>query len=240
MMRSGQDIGEIRELTPKLVVRIVLRLAVIVGLLAAILFLSAGRLDWLEAWVFVAVYGSFLVMYAVWSVFRDPAQLQERGRVAENVKSWDKTILGIYTVLLVPLFVLAGLDAGRFGWSSPPLAMAIIGWVGLIAASLLVFWALMVNTYLSRMVRIQSDRGHQVVTTGPYRYVRHPMYVGIIVLFLCVPLVLGSWWAEIPAALIAMLYVIRTVLEDRTLKEELEGYKEYAQQVCYRLLPGVW
>jgi len=101
-------------------------------------------------------------------------------------------------------------------------------------------WAMSANAYLSTMVRIQDDRGHQVVTTGPYRYVRHPMYVGTIFFGLCMPLFLGSWWTFVPCGLIVILFIIRTALEDRTLRDELPGYAEYAERVRYRLLPGVW
>ena len=121
-----------------------------------------------------------------------------------------------------------------------PWFIQAVALVGLALACGLVFWVTAANTYLSRLVRIQEDRGHQVVTTGPYRFVRHPMYAGLVVLIPCLPLFLGSWWALVPAGLIAILFVIRTALEDRTLRAELPGYAEYAQHVRYRLLPGIW
>jgi protein-S-isoprenylcysteine O-methyltransferase Ste14 len=227
-------------LTPALVARMALRLAIIIGALAVLLFLPAGRLDWLQAWLFVVAYGLFLAFYGLWAAAKDPDQLRERGRVAENVKQWDKVIMAVYTLLLLVLFPLAGLDAGRFRWSSVPLALTLLGWLGFFAAGSLIFWTLATNTFLSRMARIQHDRGQRVVTSGPYRYVRHPMYAGNVVLFLCTPLVLGSWWAGIPALLIGALFVLRTYLEDRMLQQELEGYSDYAQRVRYRLLPGIW
>ena len=138
------------------------------------------------------------------------------------------------------LLIVASLDSGRFGWSNVPLSVHIAGWAGLAVAFLFASWAMLSNTYASRTVRIQSDRGHQVVTTGPYRYVRHPMYVGTIFFGVCTPLFLGSWWALVPGGLLAGLFVVRTALEDRTLREELPGYAEYAERVRYRLLPGVW
>ena len=228
------------DITPKLIFRIILRLAIVIGALAAILFLSAGRLDWVEAWLFIIEFGFFLILYAAGGMAKAPAQLEERSKVAENVKSWDKVIMGIYTVLLVVLFSLAGIDAGRFGWTSLPTGARIIGWVGLILAGSIIFWAIVANTYLSRMARIQTDRDHQVVTSGPYRYVRHPMYLGNIVLFLCIPLALGSGWAVIPGSSIAVLFFVRTALEDQMLRGELKGYQEYAQRVRYRLFPGIW
>jgi len=128
----------------------------------------------------------------------------------------------------------------RFEWSAMPLTLHVIGAVLSIPAMIMPLWALSANAYLSTMVRIQDDRGHRVVTTGPYRYVRHPMYVGTIFFGLSIPLFLGSWWTFIPCCLIVGIFIIRTALEDQTLREELPGYAEYAQRVRYRLLPGVW
>ena len=166
--------------------------------------------------------------------------MEERSRTAENVKSWDKAIMGVYTVLLFGMLVAAGLDAGRFGLSDMPVALRVLGWLGLVAAFALVWWVMASNPFLSRMVRIQDERGHVVVTTGPYNYVRHPMYVGTITAMITIPLVLGSFWALIPAVLIDILFVVRTAMEDRTLMEELPGYKEYASRVRYRLFPIIW
>jgi protein-S-isoprenylcysteine O-methyltransferase Ste14 len=219
--------------------RIVAVFAVIL-VMDLLLFVPAGRLDWPAAWILSLLYGVFLLAYAVWGTLRAPDLLKERSQVAENVKVWDKVIMAIYTVLLLATLVLAGLDWGRAGWSQMPVAWQGLGLVGVVLSGGLVFWTILTNAYLGRMVRIQEDRGHQVVTRGPYRYVRHPMYVGIILLFPCMTLFLGSWWALVPASLIAMLFVIRTAFEDRTLQAELPGYAEYAQRVRYRLLPGVW
>ncbi|MBU0492823.1 MAG: isoprenylcysteine carboxylmethyltransferase family protein [Chloroflexi bacterium] len=219
--------------------RIVALFVLILGM-DLLLFVPAGTLDWPAAWVFSALYAFFLLVYMVWGTFKAPDLLKERSRVAENVKVWDKIIMGMYTVLLLATLALAGLDVGRFQWSYMPLALQAIALLGMFLAGGLVFWTILTNAYLGRMVRIQEDRGHQVVTGGPYRYVRHPMYVGIILLLPSVALFLGSWWALVPAGLIAVLMVVRTALEDRTLRAELPGYAEYAQQTRYRLLPGVW
>lgn len=213
---------------------------VVILLMDLLLFVPAGRLDWPAAWILSLLYGVFLLAYAVWGTLKAPELLKERSQVAENVKVWDKVIMAIYTVLLLATFVLAGLDVGRVRWSQMAVAWQVLGLVGMVLSGGLIFWTILTNAYLGRMVRIQEDRGHQVVTGGPYRYVRHPMYVGIILLFPCMTLFLGSWWALVPASLIAMLMVIRTALEDRTLRAELPGYAEYAQGVRYRLLPGVW
>jgi protein-S-isoprenylcysteine O-methyltransferase Ste14 len=218
------------------------QLLMVLAGLAALLFLPAGRLAWIEAWAFIIAYGIFLALYALWGLIKDPGQLAERSyaRKAKNVKGWDRVIISLYTVFLLATFVVCGLDAGRFRWSAvPPLAEGL-GWSGLALAGALIFWTLATNTYLSRMARIQDDREQVVITSGPYRFVRHPMYLGIIVLFACTPLALGSLWGLVPGGIICILFVVRTAKEDRMLREELAGYKEYTQRVRYRLIPRIW
>ena len=217
-----------------------LRLLAILGVLGLLLFVPAGRLNWVEAWVFIIAYGVFLSIYAVWGLSNDPAQLQERSRVGPNVKGWDKAIMAAYTVLLLVTLVVSGLDAGRFRWAPVALLLEVAAWIGQAAAGALIFWVVATNTYLSRMARIQEDRDQVVVTSGPYRFVRHPMYAGIIVLFVCMPVALGSGWGLVPGVAIGILYVVRTSKEDRMLRQELAGYEAYAHQVRYRLVPGVW
>jgi protein-S-isoprenylcysteine O-methyltransferase Ste14 len=214
-------------------------LAVILGL-AAILFISAGRLGWIQAWAFVLAFGGSLTFYGLWVLRNDPGQLSERSRVGQNTKSWDLVILTTYTIFLVAMLVLAGLDAGRFKWSTAPLALQILGWLGAAFAGFVVLRTASVNTYLSRTARIQDDRGQRVIDTGPYKRVRHPMYLGVIVLMVSIPLLLGSLWALVPGALIGILFVVRTILEDHMLLKELPGYPEYADRVRYRLLPWIW
>ncbi|MFC2055923.1 methyltransferase family protein [Chloroflexota bacterium] len=217
-----------------------LRAFAIMGFFIAALFLPAGRLDWWAGWEFLIAFFSATIALTIWMRRRDPALMEERSRTAENVKSWDKVIMGVYTVLLFVMLVVAGLDAGRFGLSDMPAALRALGWLGLLTAYALVWWVMASNPFLSEMVRIQDERGHVVVTTGPYNYVRHPMYVGTITALSTIPLVLGSYWALIPAVLIDFLFVVRTAMEDRTLTEELPGYREYASRIRYRLLPGIW
>jgi protein-S-isoprenylcysteine O-methyltransferase Ste14 len=209
-------------------------------ILIALLFIPAGRLDWWEAWLFVLVYAIFIVVYLLRGLRKDPGQINERSQTGKNVKSWDKIILGIYTILLLVMFIVAGLDAGRYRWAPIPFFLEIFGWLGLVLAGSLIWWTASVNTFLSRQVRIQEERGHHAVTSGPYRFVRHPMYDGIILFVFCIPLILGSAWALIPAGAITVLFIIRTTLEDKTLREELTGYREYAEKVRYRLLPRIW
>jgi protein-S-isoprenylcysteine O-methyltransferase Ste14 len=139
------------------------------------------------------------------------------------------------------LFVVAGLDVGRLHWSDTvPLWGQIVALLGFALSFAFIVWAMVVNNFYSRVVRIQGDRGQYVVTEGPYRFVRHPSYIGSILSWVCAALALGSWLALVSVALVAATVVVRTALEDRTLREELPGYVEYAQRVHYRLLPGVW
>jgi protein-S-isoprenylcysteine O-methyltransferase Ste14 len=217
-----------------------LRAVAIMGVFIAALFLPAGRLDWWAGWAFLIAFFGATIILSLWMRRRDPALMEERSRTAENVKSWDKVIMGVYTVLLFVMLMVAGLDAGRFGLSDMPAALRALGWLGLLTAYALVWWVMASNPFLSEMVRIQDERGHVVVTTGPYNYVRHPMYVGTITALSTIPLVLGSYWALIPAMLIDILFVVRTAMEDRTLKAELPGYREYASRIRYRLIPGIW
>jgi protein-S-isoprenylcysteine O-methyltransferase Ste14 len=167
--------------------------------------------------------------------------LKERQHPGEGAKMWDRVLLSIYIVVAMAIFVVAGLDAGRFHWSDTvPLWLQVVGLVAFVISFAFDIWAIAVNNFYSRVVRIQEDRGQYVVTDGPYRFVRHPSYVGSIASWLCTALALGSWWALLPAVLVGLVFVVRTALEDRTLHEELPGYVEYAQRVRYRLLPGVW
>jgi len=215
------------------------QVVVSVFIISALLFLSAGRLDWLWGWLFLASW-LLLLLLSAFVMHKSPGLINERGRRAENIKGWDKVLMGIYSLVLFTAPVVAGLDAVRFEWSAMSPALHVIGGVLFIPAMIMPLWAMSANAYLSTMVCIQDDRGHRIVTTGPYRYVRHPMYVGTIFFGLSIPLFLGSWWTFIPCGLIVVLFIVRTALEDRMLREELPGYAEYAKRVRYRLLPGIW
>jgi protein-S-isoprenylcysteine O-methyltransferase Ste14 len=169
-----------------------------------------------------------------------PETIAERARVG-GMRGWDKLIGGLWAVMYFLLVLLvAGLDA-RFGWSRPvALALQLAGTVASMLGFALFSWAMVSNAYFSTIVRIQKERGHAVCTTGPYRFVRHPGYVGAILQSLGLPLMLGSLWSLIPGGVAGLLIVARTVLEEWTLLDELDGYQEYARQVRYRLLPGLW
>lgn len=219
--------------------RMLIAVSLLLGLFGGILFLAAGRLDWVEAWIVIGLYASFLLCSMIWGAIYAPDLMRERSRIPRNVKAWDQALNGLYLLTLAVLLLVAGLDA-RYSWSKIPDTLQGLGILGTIGSSYVIWLTMRENVYLSRWARIQSDRGQKVVSSGPYRYVRHPMYASIIFLILSMTLVLGSWWAFVPMGLVLCLYIIRTRLEDRMLYEELEGYVEYAQKVHYRLVPGIW
>ena len=229
-----------QETSKPAVLKIVLQLIILFGILALLLFLPAGTWDWPQAWLLILFLLIYFILYIYFGIYRDPEQTRERSKIGENVKRWDRLIMGIYTVLLPLVFILAGLDVGRFELTRVPLSIQIGAWFGMAMAGGIIMWTVTSNTYLSRYARIQDDREQRVVIVGPYQFIRHPMYAGIIFLFLCVGSALGSFLALIPGLLIDMLFVIRTAKEDQMLQKELDGYTDYAQQVRYRLLPGVW
>lgn len=228
---------------PRLDGRTVARFALMLICLCAMLFVAAGTLRWPKAWLFVIVYIGGAVGSRLIVARRHPDLLVERAQAAtaKGVKPWDKVLAPLVSLggSLVLLFV-AGLDY-RFAWSSP-----IPWWIELVALGVLVLgialgtWAMLENRFFSGVVRIQGERGHEVVSTGPYRYVRHPGYVGAILSYFAIPVALGTLWGLIPGVITSALVVARTALEDQTLRAELPGYEAYAQRVKWRLLPGVW
>jgi len=213
----------------------VLVFAVIIG---ALLFLTGADWGWGSAWTYLGVY---LVQQVVTAVLLSPELLAERSAQQEGTKAWDK-ILALLAALLLPLaiYAVAGVDH-RGGWTEElPVWVSILALVAMVLGIVLTVWAMRANAFFSGTVRIQEDRGQTVATGGPYRWVRHPGYVGAILHHVAAPLVLGSLWALVPGLLGALAMIVRTSLEDRTLHEELDGYTEYAARTRYRLLPGVW
>ena len=173
--------------------------------------------------------------------FPDTAQERMDAGKKENVKAWDKYLVQMVAVIMpIAAWILAGLDV-RFNWS-PELSdgIQIAAFVVSCAASLFSTWAMFVNPFFSSHVRIQTDRGHTVTRSGPYRFVRHPGYAGAVVSWMATGIFFGSYWMAIPILLTIAVLVVRTALEDRTLQEELSGYQEYTTEVKYRLIPGIW
>ena len=209
-------------------------------LLFGIVIVIAGEWNVPIIWMYFIMYGLILAAGTL-AIPHSEDFWVERTRIQENTKSWDKLLAGpAFSVFWIAIYVVAGLDR-RFGWTGEISQVLQIGAVVVAGLGyLLPVWAMASNRFYSRYVRIQTERGHTVVTTGPYRLIRHPGYAGIIVFMLSTPLALTSLMALIPAGIVLALLVIRTALEDRTLQAELPGYAEYARQVRYRLLPGVW
>lgn len=214
----------------------------VIGVLAfmALWFGLAGRLDWWQGWAFLLAFLVYLgvLFRRLWSV--NPDLVRERNQPSQKAEPWDRVVIGIYSAMLVPLWIVVALDSGRFHWSPVSPGFQLVGWLLLVGAGAMMWHVMMTNAYLSSWARLQEDRGQVVVQEGAYQYIRHPMYLGIISAFLGIPLALGSWWAMVPSAVIIGLFVYRTYREDRMLLEGLAGYPEYAELTRYRLLPGIW
>lgn len=224
----------------KVIPKGIVHISLAILLQAVILFAAAGRLDWWAGWAYMAIYMGMIVWSLLFVFPGNEGLMAERASPGKNAKNWDKVLILFLAIFYMCILLLAGLDI-RFQWSPQPMiAIQAIAAVILIAGFLFISWAMASNRYFSTLVRIQTDRGHQVATGGPYRFVRHPGYAGMIVCFMAIPLLLGSCLAILPAGLAAALLILRTALEDRTLQKELAGYKEYASNVRYRLLPLVW
>ena len=210
---------------------------------AALLFAAAGRLDLPRAWLFLVVslvgmFGQTAIVAAV-----NPGLVNHRGswKKKKDTEPWDKVLLMTYGLLaFYVLPVVMGLDVGRYRWSSLGPWAVVVGTLLFAAGTVILTWAMLVNTHFETTVRIQHDRGHRVVTAGPYRIVRHPGYVGASLWALAGPLIVGSAFGLIPAAGAVAILIVRTVLEDKTLQAQLPGYTQYASKTKYRLLPPIW
>jgi protein-S-isoprenylcysteine O-methyltransferase Ste14 len=206
--------------------------------LAVIMFLPAG-IGWRRGWLFLLVFCTYTFLSATYLWHVNPEIYVARSKVHEGTKSWDKILMVLLLTSLVAIFVTAALDARR-DWSSVSIHLVILGYVLFTLGFAVTTWVYAVNKFAEPSVRIQSDRGQEVVDTGPYRIVRHPLYAASIVLFVGMSLAMGSYWALVPVAVGTLVIIVRIVLEDRVLQNELEGYKDYASRVRYRLVPGIW
>ena len=210
--------------------------------LGVILFGAAGTLNWPEAWIYLALTATMSFGGGFWLARHDPVLLRERlgSLIQRDQKRWDKILMAVMLVLWTGWLVLMALDAKRFHWSEVPLALQVAGF-GLICLGSYVVWlTFRANSYAAPVIKIQKERGHLVVSTGPYGYVRHPMYAGVLPLLIGTPLALGSWWGL--GALIFFMPVLiwRLLDEERFLHKNLPGYTEYTRKVRYRLVPFVW
>jgi len=224
----------------KVIVRYAIRETMGIVVMGVALFWSAGQIDWWPAWASLAVMLGWVTATAIVILRFNPGLLAERLGPRKGAKLWDTAIMSILGLTQLVRYVVAGLDQ-RYGWTGGfPLAAQIAALVICALGYALFVWATASNTFFSQIVHIQLERGHTVVTGGPYHYVRHPGYIGAILYELAVSFLLASWWSLIASGLGAILLILRTALEDRTLQAELPGYMDYARQVRYRLLPGIW
>ena len=227
------------KLSDKTRTQIVLRAVFAPIVMIGLLFLVAGRWDYWQAWVYSIL--NMIILALMGTLFTRNAELvEERLNPKEGMKGWDKFYFAVTTPMYIIALVVAGLDA-RFGWTrNMPLVIYVSSIVLYIVGQAIFVWARYTNNYFSSVVRIQTDRGQTVCKDGPYRYVRHPGYVGGFLFTITIGLMLGSWWASIPQVVAALMLIWRTAREDKTLQSELPGYQEFAQETKYRLLPGVW
>ena len=209
---------------------------------ALALFLAAGTVGWPAGWAFLVLFFGFVVALSLWLLRHNPDLLIERmtGVCKPDQKAWDKVFYGLANLVFLAWLVLMPLDAVRFHWSQMPAWLQVVGAILLLCSFSLFFLTFRENPYLSPAVRVQTDRGHTVVSTGPYHYVRHPMYAAVIPYTLGTSLLLGSWYGLLLGLILVVGIAVRAVLEERTLRAELPGYGAYMAQVKYRLVPHVW
>lgn len=231
-----------KELTPnaalfKMLVQIVFSWI----LIAILLFVGAGRIDWKLGWLFFIIWGVLKIVFILLLRWHDPDLLVERTLRHENTQSYDHILIPVYFLMSFGTIVVAAIDAGRFQWSGYlPTVIILVSYVIYLIGNGLASWAVSANPFFSSESRLQTDRSQKVTHDGPYQYIRHPAYLASILLWPVTGPMLGSWWAVIPGCLAALMMFIRTVYEDRMLQTELAGYADYAQEVPYRLFPGIW
>jgi protein-S-isoprenylcysteine O-methyltransferase Ste14 len=225
----------------RLIRKRVAQLLVYIAVQGAVLLFAAGTVDWPLASAYLATTVLQTVAGAVVLARYNPEVVAERSRFTPGAKPWDRVLAGTMALVLPTItLVVAGLQR-RFNWQPQlPLGISLLALGAYMAGYAIIIWAMAANKFFSGLVSVQKERGHAVATGGPYGYVRHPGYVGMLLSFGSMPVALGSGWGCIPASLTLVLLIVRTALEDNTLRHELEGYKAYAAQVRYRLLPGVW
>ena len=206
--------------------------------LGIIIFLPAGDIRWVKGWLMIVVFVALTIPSMVY-LWRVNAEIfAARRRIQPGTKGWDRVLLMVLLPTMLAVYPVAALDDGRFHWSRVPLWLVVVGYVLLTTSWCLFMWVESVNKFAEPGVRVHAEQ--KVINTGPYAIVRHPMYMGVPSFSVGTALALGSYWALVPAALLLPILVGRTAMEDRTLREELGGYKQYASRVRYRLLPGVW
>lgn len=210
--------------------------------IGAAFFLSYGGWNWWEAWFLIGMWALYFFLMLTVTKKHNPGVVEERSEsLSKFSQKWDKLIIGLYQITSLSLYIVAGLDVGRFGWTGGfPAWLKWCAFPFVLVVYIVPYWAVLSNPFASGVVRIQEEREHKVNVSGPYQFVRHPMYLGTVIYSFAFPLFLESYWALVPGMIVMVLFVIRTALEDKYLQKNLAGYTEYARQVPFRLFPGIW
>ena len=209
--------------------------------LVALFLWIAGSLYWVAGWLYIGLLTCCHSISALYLWDKNPEMIKSRAKIGKGTKTWDKIVLSLFGTMYLAIVIVAALDAGRFRTSEMPFWLWPVGATMYCFFLMVTTWAMAVNPFFEKTVRIQHDREHRVIDSGPYRFVRHPGYIATIIGFIfATPFLLGSWWSFVPAVIAAASLIVRTYLEDRTLQNELPGYAHYAQRVCHRLIPGIW
>ncbi len=220
-------------------VLVFLIITTLVIIFAVFVLLRAHQLGWTVGWIYVGIVATAFTFNLVCLGKWNPELIKRRFSTGKGTKGWDRVWLVLFLIAMIAIFIVVNFEA-KDGVSSAPGATWLLGFAIFVLGWALVNWSMVLNPFFEKTVRIQTEHGHRVIDTGPYAYVRHPGYVGISAWIISTPLLLSSDRAFIPALITVLLFVIRTALEDRMLKNELSGYTEYANRVRFRLIPGVW
>ncbi|OGD33497.1 hypothetical protein A2V94_02135 [Candidatus Atribacteria bacterium RBG_16_35_8] len=221
--------------------RYIITIFILILLQVLLLFVSSGKINILRFWIFLVVNLVYVIFSTILLYRINPELINQRGEIKRDAKLWDQFLMRAHNIVLIFILpIVIGLDVGRFQWSYLNYYYLIPGYLLFIFSDILVNWAMIVNTHFEATVRIQRDREHKVITSGPYKLVRHPGYLAAVVYFISLPMILGSIYGFIPSIMGIIIFIIRTGLEDKTLLNELEGYSEYSKKVKYRLMPGIW
>lgn len=209
----------------------------VLAIATTVLAISSGQWDRWSIWIYAGLISALLTLVDSSFQFSDALPMHN----TMTAKGQDYLSAWLFAPMFLVHWVIAGLDIGRFHWSDTiPSVLQIAGFIGLLLAGMFARWAIVTNCFYSGVIRLQAERGHYVVSKGPYQFVRHPAYASLFVIYLSSGLALGSWWAFVPIGLAWLLFIRRIVLEEMFLHEKLQGYTDYAQQVRYRLIPGIW